>query len=565
MFILARAFALLAIAFLFSLPNHADAAMHTIRGRVTSYVTGLPVADAQINASIGGSQFASVRTSDDGRYTIVSDVDSLPGDTGTIHVWTNNYIYAQGSFDPAENNVTLDFVLRQFGRILGTVRNADTGEPIANVLTQAIHFNGSSWVVKMNRSSEGNGDFFLFSLFPDTYRACAGGIGTRFARRCFDGFDIHSTNDLAAATPVVVSDGEDVSGIQLPVSEGGRIRGSIRDERNNNPIRTQLFFELYDTNGNLLEETSISSDDSGTYDLSGVPDGTFYMAVRIGYGAMRGKRLYPNIECPAEACPPVTSGQTIVVSHGSIVDGIDFSFRPVATLSGKVTDRSTGQPLGGVKVVACVLPIIIWGDCYLGMSNAVDGRYGIDLDNKRYMIYAVALESHANQIYPDTACLDDFCQRNDAFSFMANEGDHLSGYDFALRRSSRISGTVLHASTGEPLSWATVAVFDANYKFLWSVWPTNESGSYLTAKWPSGTYYLAAYYSWSSSCGFYLDRPCPPSATDQAAIAAVHPTPVVVEDGELREGIDIRFLPDRIFASYFDEGADEKQPADAIH
>lgn len=546
-------FAFLVIVSLLVPLGRADAASHTIRGRVTSYPTGLPIAGASVRAYANSLQLGSVQTAEDGSYMIVFDADSLPAGDGSVTASASGHVFATASFDPLETDTVKDFPLRIYGTVSGTLHHAVSGQPISNFKVATTRFDGTSWVAEWEGWAN-NGNFMIYSAMPDTYRICAGGIGKGFARQCFDGFDIHSTSDLAAATPVVVGDGAAVNGIHLHVSEGNKIRGTIRDERTMDPLgRTQLLMQLYDSLGNLLEFTSIDSDDAGAYELNGVPTGTFYVTASIPAGPMRGMRLYPGIECPADTCPSITNGQPLVVSSGGTVGGIDFSFRPMATLSGAVTDRATGQPVGGARVIACVLPILMWSTCYGATSDPGDGHYELDLDSRTYTLYANAPDSHANQIYPDTPCLDGFCGRNDSPQITVYQGDHLTGYDFALRRSSRISGTVREVITGEPLRWASVAVFDANYKFLWSVWPTSESGSYLTAKWPSGTYYLAAYYTWSSGCSFYLDRPCPPSASDPIAIAAVAPTPVVVADGEVREGIDIRIpSSDRVFTNGFD-------------
>jgi hypothetical protein len=139
-------------------------------------------------------------------------------------------------------------------------------------------------------------------------------------------------------------------------------------------------------------------------------------------------------------------------------------------------------------------------------------------------------------------------------AFSVEEGDHLSNRDFALARASHISGTVKDVLTGNPIGGASIAVFDSTYKFLWSQWPTPESGAYTTGKWPAGTYYVAAYSPWSTNCAFHADRPCPSSPTDQAGIAAIGPTPVIVGNGETRTGVDIRIhAEDYVFSDGFDD------------
>ena len=533
-------------------PERAAAAIHTVQGRITSFPTGLPVAGAYVRAYVNSRDVGTARSAEDGRYTVVFDAEPPNGTTGQVAVSADGHIPATNGFDPTGTDVVVDVALRIYGRITGTLHHAVSGAALSGLYASGLLFDDTSWVVAKNGWVQ-DGSFEFDTVAPDTYRVCAGGLGTGFARQCFNGFEIQSTADMVAATPVAVADGAVVSGIHLHIAEGGRIRGTIRDERTSAPLGAQVVIELFDSLGYLLEVKQTSSDpDTGAYELDGMPAGTFYVAASIPSGRMRGRQLYPGIECPAGTCPPITTGQRILAARGGTIEGIDFTFGPIATLSGTIADRTTGQPIGDVQVRACFPVLFGWPSCHAATSGP-DGQYLLDVDNRTYTLYAEAPDSHVDQVYPDIPCLEPFCSGTRAPPIVVREGDALTGYDFALQRSSRIAGTVRDALTGAALGYASVAVFDADYKFLWSVWPSSESGSYVTAKWPGGTYYVAAYRTWALSCGFHLDRRCPPSATDPAAIAAVAPTPVVVGEGELREGIDIYITSmDPLFANGFD-------------
>jgi len=438
--------------------------------------------------------------------------------------------------------------------ISGNVRDAHTGSPIKSAYVSVQRIDDAAGAVPLNVSyTKDDGSFDVYYLDAGSYRVCTGGEDDTFARQCFDGVDIHFAGDYAAASTIVVTDGQTRSGVDFHVTEGGTIRGTIRDKGTGHPAgRMRMQMDLHDGAGNLVETSYLYTEDSGAYELPGIPSGSFYLVASPSYSVYGGTQLYPEIDCPNGDCI-IANGQAITFSGAESHDGIDFSFDAEASVAGVVRDRTSGNPLGGVQVTACLLSSPIWPPCYSAISDASDGRYVIALEPGPYNLIAYAPDSHVDTIQPDKPCLRDICLQSRDLSFSVDEGDHLSGRDFTLARASHISGTVTDILGGAPIAWASIAVFDSNYQFLWSQWPTPESGVFTTGKWPSGTYYVAAYDSWPGNCAFYANRPCPSDRADHAAIAAIGPTPVIVGDGETRTGIDIRIHgEDYVFSDGFD-------------
>jgi type V secretory pathway adhesin AidA len=102
---------------------------------------------------------------------------------------------------------------------------------------------------------------------------------------------------------------------------------------------------IYNASG--VAVTSATVDESGNYtSFNGLTTGTYY-AVASGEGFFT--QLYQGTNC--SNCN-VTSGTAISVTLGATKSGINFSLNSSqAIASGKVTDASTGSPLGGVLVV----------------------------------------------------------------------------------------------------------------------------------------------------------------------------------------------------------------------
>jgi hypothetical protein len=253
-------------------------------------------------------------------------------------------------------------------------------------------------------------------------------------------------------------------------------------------------------------------------------------------------QLYPGIACEDSECPPVTDGQTLTVSGGSSLSSIDFTVHPSVVVKGRVTDAVNGQGVGGVRVQFS-------SSGTAAISAAGSGEYVLYVgEGGSFRVYAVGAPPHINQVFPNIDCLVFQCSGTGQ-PFSAVRGSVFEHVDFALQPGATIAGTIYDANSGLP-RYGNVVVYDSDFNLVWTPSGTDESGSYMSATWYPGTYYVKATTGLgSSACAFYDARPCPAENQDPATVM---PTPLLVGPGEIRDGIDFHLDADTVFRNGFD-------------
>ena len=137
-------------------------------------------------------------------------------------------------------------------------------------------------------------------------------------------------------TPIVVTDGEQKTGIDFPLPPGRAITGTVRS--GGTPLST-ITVEVFEHNGNLIGSAVSAAD--GVYTVPGLNPGTYYARTSNQRGF--ADELYSEIECGG--CNPVL-GTAIVVAAGADTTGIDFSLVSATPVSGTVT-RQLANFVGG--------------------------------------------------------------------------------------------------------------------------------------------------------------------------------------------------------------------------
>lgn len=542
-------FARLVLALVLSLcALPALASRITAHGRVTDFLTGQPIVDGYVLLVVDDYVF-SAAVLDDGTYSVTADAELAPSSTVYVEAKAMDHVSATQAIDPTQSDVQADFALHRRIVVSGVVHYNPPSENAVSVV--ALKRVDENWVMAGHAFAPPDETFQISGLEPGEYRFCAGFLGGMFARHCYDNVEISSVSDIDAASPVVLSEDEMRTGMNFQLPRGGVVSGTLIDRRSGNPIgNIRVTIALHDAGGRPLETLATFTDAQGAYRVDGVPNGTFYATATVASYGFRATELYDGIECPQGVCASIMSGRPIVIAEHASVNGVDFSFQPIATVRGIVVDRDTGMSISGVDIYACTHGWIS-RECF-GVQSDADGRYELGLDSRGYSIVALANDDHVSQFYPDTNCLDLWCTSSSDLAISAEEGHHYEGFDFALYKSSYISGTITDGVTGDPIEYAAIAMFDSDYRFVFSFY-SGAGGEYVTPKWAGGTYYIASYFRWNFRCTFYLDHPCSESATDPNQIAAIAPTPIILADGDTVTGIDLRLPADELL---FKDGFD---------
>lgn len=533
------------------LPMAALASSFTVHGQVTRFRDGAPLADADVYIYLNDFPWAQATTSANGDYSIEDDWNPLPGDTASIEVYASGYLPVDRSFDPEQSATLADFALHGASTISGTVADAAGNAPAQNTFVRILHQNGSSeWIELSKAATSTSGEYVAGGLPAGTYRACVDGIASGMVRQCFDGIDVATMANIGTATPIVLAEEEARNGINFVRSSGSAVTGFVIDAFSGHGIAdVNIAMELYDLGGNLIDNGIVHTDAAGAYRLQGVPPGVFYLTARVNSHGFKAKQLFKGIDCPSDTCPPVTTGQSLMIADGGTLEDVDFTIEPDAVVRGVVVDAD-GHPLGNMHVFACTNWFFLPSCTYTTDSSPVDGSYVLDISGGwTYTFMVRASEDYADQTYPNITCNRRCGYDDDGNGIAVNSGDRLTGIDFSLPQSTHLSGFVRDTQSGAPLSSVGITVYDATYKEVWTT-NTSNGGAYQGEKWGPGTYYVKAIHWWPPyPCAFYRDRACP---DESEPISSVNPTPVVLGPGESRTDIDFHLESMQIFADGFE-------------
>jgi Carboxypeptidase regulatory-like domain len=496
--------------------DFALAAGGRISGTVTDAGTALPLTSTSVYVySSSGSQVTRGYTDSSGVYTTESGLPS-----GTYYARTSN---SKGYIDELYNNIAcpgsctatsgtaitvtvgmttsgIDFGLARGGGITGTVTDAGTGLPLANVDVD-IYSSAGSYVTYGYTNSSG---------VYTSYRGLSS--GTYYARTWnASGYIDELYNNIscpggactvASGTAITVSAGATTTGIDFGMARGGRISGTVTDAGTSLPLAEVAVYVHNSTGGSV---TSVSTDSSGVYTTySGLPSGTYYARTSNYQGYF--DELYNDIPCPGGSCT-VTSGTAISVTLGTTTTGIDFGLARGGRISGTVTDAGTSLPLAGVLVY-------VYNSSGSQVTNGYTNSSGVytsysGLSSGTY--YAVTWNSlgYVDELYNNISCPGGACTVTSGTAISVTVGATTTGIDFSLAAGGRISGTVTDAATTLPLDNLQVRVYNSSGTQVTSGY-TDSSGVYVTSSGLlSGTYYARTSNSQGYIDELYNDIPCP--------------------------------------------------------
>lgn len=284
---------------------------------------------------------------------------------------------------------------------------------------------------------------------------------------------------LLALSLAGLASAEDREAADLQLKRLGTISGRVVAEATGEPI-SDVRVSVYNLAGSLLR--LVETDARGAFRFAGLLAGTYFVDARhggeyldevydgvacSGSGAVATARLHYEPLTPP--CVPLAGSPVVVQDDTESV--IEIDLLRGGTVSGRVTDKATGEPVSDVLLVAEEIESVHFS--FYGTSDA-DGRYEIvGLPTATYSIGTYATEDYPGQVSEITVMAD----------------TDISPVDFALTLGGRITGRVVEAVSGNSVPGATV-------RFLDAVGPqaaveTDSSGRYSYAPLAPGSYEIS--------------------------------------------------------------------------
>lgn len=420
----------------------------------------------------------------------------------------------------------IDFAMKPGGRLSGRVTDGASGEPLPDAVVQIFDHTG---LVFGGASNDEDGGFLFRGLPTGTYYLSTHSQFT-LDEGAFhlDGYLDHLyggapcplglCNPLSG-TPVEVRAGEETAGVDLVRTRGGTISGTVRDERNGDPLAGASIEVRADfRDAQRIVVALGKSDAEGHYAASGLAAGDYLVVLRgtPSYPA----ELYDGVACPPFSCDD-SLGAPVSVAVDAETAGVDFAVTPVTgqgSFSGRVTDKASGQGLAGVRLHVRFPR----GAGFVTAGSGAGGAYRVD----GVPAGDVSVVTSNTLGYLDES----------RSPVAVEEGVETEGVDFALVKGGTVSGTVT-GDAGLPLRHAEVSVYDQEGAYAGGG-QTQADGRFEVGPYSAGTYFVVASAQAERFGEIFDGIPCFLSYCD-----ATRGRPVEVELGVETEGVDFVLDP----------------------
>jgi hypothetical protein len=309
--------------------------------------------------------------------------------------------------------------------IEGKVTDADTGQ----LLEIGVYlFDPSGEYLGSQSTYSPLGHFRFRGLDEGTYflRAGDGSSGYYYSTHeaeLYDDIPCATSCDATTGTPVVTTATSRVTGVDFELLRRGRITGAVTDAATGLPI-SSVYVSAFRLDGSWVAEGYTSA--TGAYQIANLPAGSY----RIGTdSSLHRNEMYDDLAC-AGSCDG-TTGTAVTVQTSLETPGIDFALNRLGSISGRVVDGVSGDPLSSyVYLLDAGGQTVVSVSAYSGLFTLAGLEPGT--------YYLLAREdsyygTYQDELYPDVPCQPD-CDVSEGTPIEVGLGSVLTGYDFSLAR-----------------------------------------------------------------------------------------------------------------------------------
>jgi hypothetical protein len=276
------------------------------------------------------------------------------------------------------------------------------------------------------------------------------------------------------ALKLSLTTGSAIANVDVALNRGGAIGGRVTDSVTGAAVGGVMVDAV---NGLTSPPAYDVTDDNGDYRISGLPGGSYtlrYDGSPSGYA----NGLYSDQ--PGSPATPVT------VTAPATTAAINFGISRVGGISGRVTDKSSAEPLRWISVVA--YDAAIGNSVGSGFTDA-DGTYSIiGLPTGMYKMQFSSASS-STDYYPRSWYGGS--SYSEAAIVVVQSPDITSGIDAGLLKGGAISGLISSTSCPGP-RWVNIRAYDAvNGNLAGEAWTYRDySERFTLGGLPVGSYKL---------------------------------------------------------------------------
>ncbi|MEM8994756.1 MAG: carboxypeptidase regulatory-like domain-containing protein [Acidobacteriota bacterium] len=524
----------------------------SISGRVTDAGTGAPISFPRIRIfDAAGEELGNVFANNDGSFTRAG----LPA--GTYFVTADADVHRREAWDDvpcpepcdptsgtpivltdAEERSGVDFALDKRPFIRGTVRDAETGQPIPDSIVRVVNTQGQSVGVAFAP----DGTYELNNLAEGTYFAVAEGDSRHVSvlwdsAPCFRGLSFGCS--VLDGDPIVVGGAGVTADFSLPL--GAVLSGTVTASGGTD-VPAGLV-SLYNPSGQAVASGVL--DFTGRWSVEGLGAGTYYALADLN---LHADRLWDGLPCAALPCDP-TSGTPITVTLGETVAGINFVTDRLGRISGSV------ESLSGTSDFGLIVLYDAAGERVSSRSINTGGSIFTfeALDPGTYYLTTELFPRHYDRALGGDACEPDPCDPTSGTPFEVAFGSDFSSVEVLIEPGPGFEIQVL-SSIGGPVSGVAVDIWDVGGTRIEGVVTGGDGRATLGIL--TGTYLLS-----TDAGGGFVDQlwqgvPCPdgPAFLDLCDLGPA--TPVIAVDPSTLE--EVTFVLEALGVIFSDgfEGGD---------
>lgn len=343
--------------------------------------------------------------------------------------------------------------LARGGEIVGKVTNSVSGLPLANISVNAQGKDGSGYSY-----TDASGIYTITGLLSDSYSVRA--------YPTFDGINLTST-----PITVTVTAPNTVTGANITMAPGGTLTGKVTDS-GGAPLKDITVF-VGNQDGSY--QNYVYTNATGVYSATALPSGQYEVLFRPSNYVPEAYNDHPNF----------ADADRVNVTSPNTVSGVDAVLAAGGSISGKVTDASTGLPIKDVFVEVLGAD----GDRVETANTQADGTYKTEttLASGTYKVRFNADERFASCTYV-TEYYNGKLSEDNADQVTVSAPNTTTNINAALTQGSIIFGKVTDAVTGAPITSGQVNIYDANGKNVMFGRLTFLGGWHSETGLPSGTY-----------------------------------------------------------------------------
>ena len=329
------------------------------------------------------------------------------------------------------------------GTVTGTVVALPGGQPVPGATVELLRWTGFFYETLATTIADGQGVYALSNGYAGAAQVTATAPGLLPGQLAFQ---------MPAGNASVI--------VNISVLLPGVISGTVIDANTQQPVvGARLTLRSTETG---VRYQSAAQD--GTYRFADLPPETYSLCIQDGtddYIDQCWNDVIPDRLLSAANFTPIN------LATAQDIQGINFSLRPGATVSGVVLNARTGLPLD-LAYIGILYRTSADNYRQVLLALSVDGRYQLrGLAPDAYQIVAqVESPRYTSQLYPGIECYGNSCDfpAGEFITIDAMLGGR-TDIDFNLTPAGRLLGLVLDQSSGAPIVGAQVELWRRSQPF----------------------------------------------------------------------------------------------------